>query len=220
MKELKVIIANNIIELRQKSNMTQSDLAMKLNYTDKAVSKWERGESMPDITVLANIAEIFGVTLDWLVSPTHDDNQVETDDKTTLTSPISAYKKMKSKMTNKIIVTCISILLVWFVATLIFVIIDIITKGAVMHYIAFAYAVPASAVVWLVFNSIWFNSKWNYYIVSLLMWSLLLSIYITLFMAGLNMWQLFLLGIPGQTIIILWSLLSFKAQKKIISEDL
>ena len=59
MKDLKLVIAKNIAKLRVDSNMTQNELAQKLNYSDKAVSKWERGESLPDISVLVQIAEIF-----------------------------------------------------------------------------------------------------------------------------------------------------------------
>ena len=68
MEEVKNNVAKNIAELRILNNMTQLELASKLNYSDKAVSKWERGESLPDVTVLMQIAELFGVTLDYLVA--------------------------------------------------------------------------------------------------------------------------------------------------------
>jgi transcriptional regulator with XRE-family HTH domain len=77
MSDLKTIIARNIIELRRKNNMTQLELAEKLNYTDKAVSKWERGESLPDIAVLKTIADMFGVGLDYLVSEDHSGTETE-----------------------------------------------------------------------------------------------------------------------------------------------
>lgn len=67
MEEVKNIVAKNIYELRKKNNMTQLELAEKLNYSDKTVSKWEKGENSPDITVLVEIANIFGVSLDYLV---------------------------------------------------------------------------------------------------------------------------------------------------------
>ena len=67
MEEVKDIVAKNIHELRKKNNMTQLELAEKLNYSDKTVSKWEKGENSPDITVLVEIANIFGVSLDYLV---------------------------------------------------------------------------------------------------------------------------------------------------------
>ena len=67
MEPIKSTIAKNIVRLRQASGMTQAELAAKLNYSDKAVSKWERGESLPDVAVLAQIADLFQVSMDWLV---------------------------------------------------------------------------------------------------------------------------------------------------------
>ena len=67
MSDIKAIIAKNITALRQNHKMTQIELAEKLNYSDKAVSKWERGESVPDISVLKQIADLFGVTVDYLL---------------------------------------------------------------------------------------------------------------------------------------------------------
>ena len=68
MKDIKSIVAKNITELRIRHNMTQLELAEKLNYSDKTISKWERAESTPDISVLVEIAALFGVTLDALAS--------------------------------------------------------------------------------------------------------------------------------------------------------
>ena len=73
MENLKLIIAKNITELRRAASMTQLDLAQKLNYSDKAVSKWERAESVPDISVLKSVAELFGVKVDNLITD-HDDS--------------------------------------------------------------------------------------------------------------------------------------------------
>ena len=61
--DLKAIIAANISELRKKNGMTQQDLAAKLNYTDKAISKWEREECYPDIAFLPILAETIGCTV-------------------------------------------------------------------------------------------------------------------------------------------------------------
>ena len=71
MQELKNIIAKNIQECRNACGLTQLELAEKLNYSDKAVSKWERGESLPDISVLKKMSEIFGVSLDYLTEEVH-----------------------------------------------------------------------------------------------------------------------------------------------------
>ena len=71
MEDLKITVAKNIADLRKAANMTQLDLASRLNYSDKAVSKWERGESLPDVATLKTIAEIFSVTVDYLLQEEH-----------------------------------------------------------------------------------------------------------------------------------------------------
>ena len=71
MEDIRHIVAKNIAELRLLNNMTQMELAEKLNYSDKTISKWERADSSPDISVLVEIADLFGVTLDYLVTAEH-----------------------------------------------------------------------------------------------------------------------------------------------------
>ena len=52
MEDLKQIFAENLSALRKKKGWTQMELAERLHYSDKAVSKWERGESLPDVVIL------------------------------------------------------------------------------------------------------------------------------------------------------------------------
>ena len=58
-------IGNKIAEARKKINLSQSELAQQVSISPQAVGKWERGESMPDITTLSRLAEIFGVDLNY-----------------------------------------------------------------------------------------------------------------------------------------------------------
>lgn len=190
MEITKSTVAKNIVRLRQASGMTQAELAAKLNYSDKAVSKWERGESLPDVAVLAEIASLFQVSLDWLVRG----------------EVMSAEPAVKQRnQINRIMVTIMSVILVWLMAALIFMIIHLITGGNVANILVFIYAVPASLIVWLVFNSLWFKPKLNYLIISLLMWSLLVTLQTTILPFGHNVWPIYLLGIPAQIIIVIWS---------------
>ena len=71
LEELRLITASNIIKLRTGAGMTQAELGQRLNYSDKSISKWERGEAIPDAFVLTQMAELFGVTVDYLLS-SHD----------------------------------------------------------------------------------------------------------------------------------------------------
>lgn len=64
---MKKTLGMMIAELRKEKGMTQLELAEKMGVTDKAVSKWERDLSCPDINSLPNLAEILGVTVDELM---------------------------------------------------------------------------------------------------------------------------------------------------------
>lgn len=196
MEDIKPIIAKNITRLRLGAGMTQSELAQKLNYSDKSVSKWERAESIPDVAVLKQLADIFGVPLDYLVREEPGE----------MPEP-APFRPDKHR--NHAVITTLSVLLVWFVATLVYVLIDVIWPGARCHWLTFFYGVPVSMIVWLVFNSIWFDRRRNYLIISLLSWSALLCVVVTLLLFRISAWQLLLLGIPGQIIIFLWSRLQY-----------
>ncbi len=198
MEDIKLIIAQNIVSLRKKNELTQLELAEKLNYSDKAISKWERAESTPDITVLKAIADLFGVSVDYLIQSEHSESEAPCEKR----EEIIAYIKRRRR-----IVTIMSTLVVWVVATVVFIILDLTLSGTSVHCLCFAYAVPTGALVWLIFNSIWDNRRKNYIIISLMMWSLLLAIHLSILAGGINAWQMYLLGIPGQLIIYLWSVI-------------
>ena len=70
LNELKLVTASNIIRLRTGRGMTQAELGARLNYSDKTISKWERGEAIPDAFVLTQLAELFGVSVDFCYRPT------------------------------------------------------------------------------------------------------------------------------------------------------
>lgn len=201
LNDIKNIVAKNIAELRQARGMTQFDLAEQLNYTDKAVSKWERGESIPDVTVLLKIADLFGVSLDFLVREEH--------------TALEARKEMEpTHRYSRGVITCVSLITVWFVALFSFVILSVTPEAIPNTWLAFIYAIPVTAIVWLVLNSIWFNRRFNYVIISVLMWTGLLSIHLTAFVIGhQNPWECYLLGIPGQLIIIFWSMMKLRKKK-------
>ena len=202
MTDLKFIIAKNIVALRQGAKLTQSDLAEKLNYSDKAVSKWERAESMPDITVLKAVADLFEVPLDYLVQEQHDNINPATPE----------ISPSPNKRRNHLIITLLSVLIVWFTATLVYITLDMASLAHWGRFLVFTYALPISCIVWLVFNSIWFNSRQNYLIISLMMWSTIGSIVLTLYACGVSSWQILLLGIPGQAAVFLWSRLQYRTK--------
>ena len=198
MENIKQIVAKNIADLRRGSGLTQLEFAEKLNYSDKAVSKWERGDSLPDVAVLKQIADLFQVTLDYLV----------TEDHTAVVSERTHYQGRELR--NRKIITGISILLVWLAATIAFVVVDIVLGSSARNWVTFLYGVPVSMIICLIFNSLWFNPRRNFLFVSVLMWSVLVGIHISLLLIGFNIWIIYILGIPGQAIILLWSGLKLK----------
>ena len=183
MEDLKFITAANIISLRTKAGMTQAQLAELLNYSDKSVSKWERAEAVPDAYVLKHMSEIFGVSVDYLLS-SHNDWE-----------PIS--QKQKRRYRSEIIVL-ISMAGIWTLAFFIFIIGWILGH---MLWLVFIYAVPISLITLLVFNSVWENGKRNYYIVSTLVASIFVMVHLT--PLRWNPWQLLLLIIPAELIVFL-----------------
>ena len=199
-EKLKQQIGNNIAAYRKQRHLTQVKLAELLNYSDKAVSKWERGESVPDVITLAQIAELFEISVDdLLVDPTA---LPEKTGKVVQVLEKTVEKTLKRKADKRIILLLSSVL-VWFVAVLSFVVLS--SLGIEKCWLAFIYAIPVDAIVCLSLRSAWRDFRWNQTLISFIMWGSALSIYLSLLMfAGLNIWKLFLLGIPGQAAILLW----------------
>ena len=197
MQDIKRIVAKNITELRIRSNMTQMELAERLNYSDKTISKWERAESSPDIAVLVQIAALFNVSLDRLVS-----NEEIAEDIPEPASPSSKYSKR--------VISYVSESIVWIAATLAFIITSLILGAMRFQWLYYVYAIPAVLIVRIVFNSVWFNPRRNYLIISALVWSILLSVHLTFLYFGVNAALIYLLGAVGQIVIIMWSFIKKK----------
>lgn len=200
MEELKMIIAGNIGQLRRSAGLTQLELAEKLNYSDKAVSKWERGESIPDIVTLKAVADCFSVSVDYLLRAEHP---VETEFKREYT---------KRQRRNHTIITLMSCVLVWLLAVFVYTSVDVVLPIVRNQlWMVFVYAVPTSMVVLLVLNSIWGNRRWNFVIISILIWSVLACVFLSaLIFFDYTFWLAFVVGIPAQIIVGLWSGLRYK----------
>lgn len=183
MDDLKKVVAGNIIKLRTSMNLTQAQLGEKLNYSDKSISKWERGESVPDVFVLKTIADMAGVTVDYIITPHDPDEEVQIE--------------AKGPRYSRRFITLTVLAGIWALAVLVFV---ILWLCGIFNWLIFVYAIPVSLITLLVLNSVWGDRRWNLYIISGLVWGVICSIYLTAI--KFNWWQLFLLGIPAQIIII------------------
>lgn len=184
MDEFKKIVAGNITRLRTSMNLTQAQLGEKLNYSDKSISKWERGESIPDVFVLKKIADLAGVTVDYFINPHSDDEEIQPN-------------KTEGRRYSRRFITLTVLAGIWALAVLLFVILWI---AGIVNWLIFVYAIPVSLITLLVLNSVWGDRSWNLYIISGLVWGIICSVYLTAL--KYNWWQLFLLGIPAQIIII------------------
>ena len=179
MEDLKQIIAENISFYRKEAGLTQAELAEKLSYTDKAVSKWERAESYPDIATLAAMAKLFGVTVNELIAD---------------------RKKTKKA---KPLVCLLSCGLVWLVATIVYVLLNMIAPNLHKTWLIFIYAVPVCAIVFLVFMVLWKQKLLVLVGESVIMWSIAACVFLTM-PPITNGFFVFFLPIPLQILAVLW----------------
>jgi len=187
MDDLRNVIGNNLARLRKSRGFTQQELADQLNYSDKAISKWEHATSLPSIENLFDICKFYDVSLDDL---THEDLHIQ-----------DVQNRRKGTSTNQIVITSLSVLLVFLIATILFVGIYFIYN--MYEWKVFVWALPIASIILLVFNGIWGKVKWVYPITTLLIWSLLASTYVQALPQ--NLWMIFILGIPCELIVISWS---------------
>lgn len=182
--ELKMIVAKNITDMRVRAKMTQLDLGNALSYSDKAVSKWERAEAVPDVSVLMKMADIFGCTVDYLVR-SHDG-----------ASPLPPLKKK----TNHLTVSLIALTGVWTVAVMVFIILHLCN---IFYPLIFSYSLVISLILLTVFNALWGKRLYGLFIISALVISVIFTIYLIFLWAGNNFWQINLISVPSLAIVFL-----------------
>lgn len=178
--------------------LTQLELAEKINYSDKAVSKWERGESIPDVTVLMTIASLFGVTLDFLVTE-HAEPEIVAEQ----TSYAKAVKKR-----NRMLVAAITFFAIAALETVVFAILQSVIGGLGKNLLyCYVYPIPVAAIVAIVFTSLWARPSLRFWSVTLLIVSLILDAFLIPWqVAGTFSPWVFLIIIPAELV----TMLSFK----------
>ena len=197
MNSLEQIVANNLTELRKEKKWTQAELAEKINYSDKSVSKWERGEALPDLKVLKQMADLFGVNLEYFIT----ENASAEKERFTVSKGGTAFR---------VVVALLAACIVWLIAVVVFVSFSI--KSTYL-WMVFIWAIPAST--WLMMMMF---QHWSFRITALVFrsiacWTLLTASYLQLLVSrGLNAWMIFLVGIPLQAVLILWT--SLRTSKK------
>ena len=192
-------VANNLAYYRKKCGMTQSMVAEKLNYSDKAVSKWERGDGIPDAYVLCSLADIYGVSIDVLLSTTKEQLASEPE-----IEEIATEKALNKKHKYIAILSCG---LTLFVTVLVYVVLSLVFKTNIEYLYVLLWGIPAASIVALVFNCIWGKRYNNTYIESVLVWTISVCTILTIehYVNIPNAWLLLLLPFSFQLLIILWN---------------
>lgn len=192
MDELKSTIAKNLTELRCKAHLTQLQLAEMLNYSDKAVSKWERGEAIPDIRVLIQLSEIYGISLDDIV-------------KKEGVFPRTEPRRNENK--RHLLITLMAAGLVAFIATVIFMIFYFISPVSHYAYLVYVSATLPIAVVLTVFSAIWGTRLTNSLASSAIVWSsaFIIAMFVLEFVpAFIEIYFIFVVALVLQVLIIFW----------------
>ena len=178
---LRKTVAKNIAQYRKAHHDTQLDLATKLNYSDKSVSKWERGESLPDVYILSQIADLYGVSVSALIG--------------------EIQPPKESKPHYHMFILLLSLALTFAVATLLFSMF-MICKVDYPAWMFFVYALPVGSIICIVFTSLWWGILWQGVSVSALIWTLGLSLYLSFELENVSL--IFLVCAALQVLTILW----------------
>ena len=184
--DAKEIFAKRLTALRKNAGMTQLQLAEKLNYSDKAVSKWERAEAVPDVGVLIDLSELFGVSIDSLVK-----EAVKPEPKKTI-------------RINRMVITLLIVIAIIAAECVAYVIAQGAKPSLNNLLYCFVYPLPALAIVLSVLTGLWFNRTCRMLSVTGIVWSILLDAFLLVFhIAGKYYWLIFIIGIPAQIVILL-----------------
>lgn len=186
MEDIKKVIAKNLIYFRTRAKYTQFELAQKLNYSDKSISKWERGAGVPDVITLKQLADLYEIKV--------DDFFTETEFST------APAPENHTKTFSKVFVTLLSVGLIWFLASIVFVV--LLWLKVPRAYLSFITAIPVSMIVLIVLTRIWFKLYIVGIFASLSIWTIALTIY--LFTINTHSYYLFFICIPLQVLVVLW----------------
>jgi len=187
MENIKIVVSRNLLKLRKKHKLTQAELAEKINYSDKAISRWENGEVTPDVETLSKIADVYCIEISALFDK---DLNVE-----------EVAKNNREQLANRIAITCLCSTFVWVLAALIY--FYVFTFQGINAWQVFICAIPVSLIVAFACSSRWWDKVLTYVFLSLALWTSFAAIYVT--MISYELWLIFILGIPIQVSIILYS---------------
>lgn len=191
MKTISEIIAENLIALRKKNNLTQNDLAEKLKYSDNTVSRWEHAEITPSIETLEKISEIYNVPLESLL-------------KENVSAVIN--KEEKRQIVARICTALLFVMAAWFVVTTMFVYLK--TTSNINLWTLYIWALPISCLILLPFNN---KRVYRFVVLTVFIWTLLLSFFLEFY--TYQIWLIFFCGIPVELALVIWAFIKPKTKK-------
>lgn len=195
-ERIKMVVAQNLAKYRKAAKFTQLELAEKLLYSDKNISKWERGESIPDVVILKQIADIFGITVNDFLC---ENGSAEVG----AVQKHKKYERTKFFSKQQFLITFLSVCIVWFVAVVGYsLFVGLMPSSQVWVWKFFIVAIAVSNIVTTVFTAIWCTNFLNSVSVSFLIWTTALSVFVCVPFE--NNWLLFITAIPLQVIVIFW----------------
>ncbi|SHI10490.1 Helix-turn-helix [Sporobacter termitidis DSM 10068] len=193
-------IAANMAHYRKLHNMTQSELAEQISYSDKSVSKWERAEGVPDIYVLTVLAGLFNVSVNDLIS-----------ENAPLPPPVEVNLNK-----NRVIILLMSVGLAWLAATVTYTALQVFAPTLDWAWYSFIIAIPVTFIISVVFTSLWWGLKFRFAAVSALIWSVCATIYVLFPLTNVDL--VFAIGAVLQVLVALWFI--FMKQLKKMRRDL
>lgn len=195
MEDVKKIVSQNLVRLRKESNLTQAELAKRINYSDKAISRWEKGEVVPDLETIYALSEAFGVPVGAITEKQQETERTE-----------EQMPAIRQKILSQIFLLCE----IWFVVCVIYVYVKITRETSIWQL--FVWGVPASAIV------LWFTTRKEkadvllFIYASVFVWSFIACVYLHLLAA--NPWYLFFAGLPLQGLLVIRYIFNYKQNLK------
>lgn len=171
-------IAENIAKHRKNTGMTQIDLSHKINYSDKSISKWERGDGIPDVMTLIQLSEIFGVSVNELIYPMQPQETAKS------ANHAESGNSTDSRFGWKqFFITILSVVGVWFVAFLLICLFRYLAPSAadIWNGRIICYALAGSFTVFLIFASMWWPRAWIFIAITGIIWAGALSVFVTFY---------------------------------------
>lgn len=176
--EIRKTVAGNIAKYRKQMGMTQIDLSEKINYSDKSISKWERGDGIPDVPTLVQLAEVFGVSVDDLTAFPKPQPEESDTPKNDAKSADSTERRVDWK---HFFITLLSVAGVWFAAFLLICLFQYLAPSLADFWDGrvLCYALADSFVVFLIFASLWWERAWIFIAITGIIWAGALSVFVT-----------------------------------------